>query len=259
MAWSLPVRGGYVTSGFGPRSTSIPGASTYHQGVDLAGGDHIVRAAGDGIVQATGWNSVRGWCVVVRHDDGTVTTYQHLASVDVKAGQRVPGGSRLGVMGSTGTASSGAHLHLEAFPAGRFLVTGSLAWSSPGRAVDPEPYLRARGVDLRAGLVGNVVSTPTLPDVTLPDVPILTQPIMEALIMAGAQLSDFLGLLRCEETGAVVAVIRATGKVKSVTPSAYQTIRNSGLAGEVFLDDGAGNDLDHMDAGPFNALVGLLS
>ena len=153
MAWHLPVAGGYVTSNYGTRTSPGGVGSTTHRGVDVGGRgtDWLVRAVGSGSILATGSNSVRGLWVAVRHDDGTTTAYQHLADIRVRAGQRVAGGAVLGRMGTTG-ASTAAHLHLEAFPAGRFLRSGT-AWASTGRTVDPEPYLRARGVDLRPGVV----------------------------------------------------------------------------------------------------------
>ncbi|NEC93085.1 hypothetical protein G3I71_46845, partial [Streptomyces sp. SID12501] len=82
---------------------------------------------------------------------------------------RVEAGTVLGVMGQTGT-STATHLHLEAYPEDRFALVGD-AFATTGRAVDPEPYLLARGVDLHAGTVtvGRPgPSTGTVPDITIP-------------------------------------------------------------------------------------------
>jgi len=52
--------------------------------------------------------------VLVLHDDGTVGEYMHLSpsGIEVKAGQRVERGSRLGLSGNTGFSST-PHLHFQ--------------------------------------------------------------------------------------------------------------------------------------------------
>jgi len=193
MSWSLPVVGGYVTDDFGPRDTGIPGASTFHRGVDIGGRgtDWLVRSVGDGQVLATGWNAYRGRWIAIRHGDGTTATYQHLARVDAVKGRSVSAGSVLGLMGNTATAITVAvHLHLEWFPAGAFLLSAD-GFASTDRAVDPEPALRVRGVDLRTGTVTATTTTsvPTAPTITVPD-PI--DALVEAL-MAGPRFVQATG------------------------------------------------------------------
>lgn len=56
-----------------------------------------------------------------------------MSRVDVKSGQRVKPGQRIGAVGSTGQ-SSGAHLHLEV--------------RLREEAVDPMPWLKDKGLDL---------------------------------------------------------------------------------------------------------------
>ena len=69
--------------------------------------DKNVYAIADGVVESVNANGTAyGKHVCIRHADGMVSLYAHLASVAVKIGQKV------GVMGATGNAS-GAHLHLE--------------------------------------------------------------------------------------------------------------------------------------------------
>lgn len=53
-----------------------------------------------------------GNIVIVDHGDSTATAYSHLSEVQVTTGQRVNGGQRLGLSGTTGR-STGPHLHFE--------------------------------------------------------------------------------------------------------------------------------------------------
>ena len=108
---------------FGPRG------NRFHAGVDLLAplGTDVVAAAA-GRVTYAGWIA-GGWgnLVVVAHDDGVRTLYAHLASVAVRVGDRLAGGTALGTVGQTGNAS-GAHLHFEV--------------RVRGAAVDPRTALR---------------------------------------------------------------------------------------------------------------------
>ena len=63
-------------------------------------------------MEAAGWDGTYGKRVSVNHKNGYKTTYAHLSSVSVSAGDVVPQGSKLGVMGST-RRSTGTHLHFE--------------------------------------------------------------------------------------------------------------------------------------------------
>ena len=51
-----------------------------------------------------------GNSVFVDHGDGLITMYFHLSRVDVREGQQVRRGERVGAVGSTGRAT-GPHLH----------------------------------------------------------------------------------------------------------------------------------------------------
>lgn len=201
MAW-VPPAAGRLTSLYGPRNTGIVGASTYHRGVDIAPpipgqtGRPVIAVA-DARVLATGWNAIRGNWVALRHDDGSTTAYQHLAKITTATGRRVKVGQQIGVMGNTSTLTIGVHLHFETFTAGLFVLSGN-AWISTGRATDPVPFMRARGVDLAAAVP---ISSPLwtaggLPrpdlDLTLPDpleedpLAAFTQADLEAAAEAGA-------------------------------------------------------------------------
>lgn len=113
--WTNPIGGKYsVSSGFGPRKSPTAGASTNHQGIDLAAPLNTpILAAKGGTVsiskdEATGY----GKWIEIKHDDGTKSRYGHLNSRAVQVGAKVTAGQEIGKMGSTGT-STGSHLHFE--------------------------------------------------------------------------------------------------------------------------------------------------
>ncbi|MFN7003097.1 MAG: DUF5930 domain-containing protein [Roseinatronobacter sp.] len=126
-----PVSAGAVreTSGFGMRRHPLTGRSTMHNGLDWAGprGTPILASA-DGVVKQAGRQGGYGNLVIIEHAFGIETYYAHLNSIDVRPGQRVSRGQRIGGMGTTG-ASTGVHLHYEV--------------RVNGRPVNPITYVRA--------------------------------------------------------------------------------------------------------------------
>ncbi len=126
-----PVSAGRVreTSGFGMRRHPLTGRNTMHNGLDWAGPRNTpILASGDGVVKTAERQRGYGNLVVIQHDFGIETYYAHLNSIDVRAGQRVSRGDRIGGMGTTG-ASTGVHLHYEV--------------RVNGRPVNPNTYIRA--------------------------------------------------------------------------------------------------------------------
>ena len=104
-AW--PAEGGYISSEKGPRW------GRQHKGIDIAQPDGFdIKAADHGIVKAAGADGTFGNRVIIDHQNGYETIYAHLDSIDVKAGQKISRGTKLGVMGTTGR-STGVHLHFE--------------------------------------------------------------------------------------------------------------------------------------------------
>ena len=59
-----------------------------------------------------GWYGSGGWTVGIDHGDGFQTYYMHMTSYDVKVGDYVTAGQKIGNVGSTG-GSTGPHLHFE--------------------------------------------------------------------------------------------------------------------------------------------------
>ena len=114
--------GVHVSSEMGTRSDPFTGKRRAHQGLDIsAPAGTPVIAPSTGIVEFAGSvdssrdhaRALLGNHVLLRHgDSGYATLYAHLESIDVKAGQKVKGGDRLGAVGSTGR-STAPHLHYQ--------------------------------------------------------------------------------------------------------------------------------------------------
>lgn len=103
-----------ITSGYGERNTGIPGASTNHKGIDIGcpTGTPILSVL-DGKVIFRGYNTYRGYYIMVDHGGGVVTLYQHCTnSFKVSVGDKVKAGQTIVLSGSSGVGS-GPHLHFE--------------------------------------------------------------------------------------------------------------------------------------------------
>ncbi|WP_058045370.1 M23 family metallopeptidase [Streptomyces roseifaciens] len=132
--WTRPVASYQLTAGFG--GVGANWAST-HSGQDFAVPSGTpVRSIGAGTVVAAGCGGAFGISLVVQHDDGWYSQYAHLAATYVTPGQQVRAGQWIGLSGTTGN-STGPHLHFEIRTSPEF-----------GSAIDPVPWLNARGVRL---------------------------------------------------------------------------------------------------------------
>ncbi|MEZ5504217.1 MAG: M23 family metallopeptidase [Halioglobus sp.] len=105
----LPVKHGYVSSGYGWRTDPINGKRALHNGLDFAGkaGSEVVAAA-SGVVTFTGRDAGYGNVVEVSHGDNYVTRYAHNKQNLVKPGDIVRKGDTIALMGSSGR-STGSH------------------------------------------------------------------------------------------------------------------------------------------------------
>lgn len=110
---------GWISSWYGWRSDPFTGSRTFHNGIDIGVDSGTpVRAAMDGVVAETGYNSSFGNYIVLSHHAGWMSLYGHLQSVSVKSGQRLASGTRIAYSGNTGY-STGPHLHFSVFKSGR--------------------------------------------------------------------------------------------------------------------------------------------
>lgn len=115
-----PVAGKYrITSDEGKRAsrrtTNGNRMSSFHHGTDWAGAtpgskpdiQNITAGKVVWVGNAGGW----GKTVIVQNPDGYTVQYGHLDSINVKVGDQVPAGGKIGVMGATGNVT-GVHLDM---------------------------------------------------------------------------------------------------------------------------------------------------
>lgn len=110
----LPLRSDYnMTSGYGPRSSGVPGASTWHAAIDLQRwpnpcGDPVYAILpGKVTLSSALWLSIE-------HADGYVVSYLHMYKSQrlVDVGDTVEAGEQIGVVGNV-PPSGGCHLDLR--------------------------------------------------------------------------------------------------------------------------------------------------
>ena len=131
-----PLEFSRVTSGFAMRFHPILQNWRAHNGVDYsAPTGTAVRAVGDGVVELSGRQNGYGNVVQLQHSNGKSTVYAHLSRIDVRPGQRVEQGQRIGAVGATGWAT-GPHLHFEFRVNGQFQDPLTVARSSETLAID---------------------------------------------------------------------------------------------------------------------------
>ena len=129
----LPLPNAQVMSAFADRRTYVYRGrevdQQYHLGFDLASTrQDAVPAANNGVVALAEYLGIYGNAVVVDHGYGLMSLYAHLSEIEVRAGQEVRRGQRLGRTGETGLAG-GDHLHFTLLLQG--LPVTPLEWWDP--------------------------------------------------------------------------------------------------------------------------------
>lgn len=137
--WATPMSGTYFKGrGFGWNPVSgCAFCSKDHQGYDMSQGcGSTIFAAGPGTVLTSGAYQGYGNTVRIDHGNGLISLYGHMewGSLAVSEGDPVSAGAALGTEGNTGR-SFGCHLHFEL--------------QQDGVAIDPAPFMAARGIPLQ--------------------------------------------------------------------------------------------------------------
>lgn len=112
---------GWLSSSMGNRADPFTGEKDFHPGLDISAdkGDPVYATADGKVVNASAAGNY-GNLVVLEHGYGIETRYGHLSAFKVKVGQAVKRGDLVGLVGSTGRATS-SHLHYEVRANGRIL------------------------------------------------------------------------------------------------------------------------------------------
>jgi murein DD-endopeptidase MepM/ murein hydrolase activator NlpD len=126
-----PILNGKITTPYKKKGKMW--SKGYHTGVDYAvkSGTEILAVA-DGKIEPANWGKSYGIQAVQKVEGGWVI-YAHLSKLDVKSGDKVVKGQKIGLSGNTGN-SSGPHLHFE--------MRDNIRWSA-GKDLDPKGILEA--------------------------------------------------------------------------------------------------------------------
>lgn len=130
----------FITSPFGMRQDPMDKSKQQmHKGIDIrCKHDAVLATENGGKVVAVNQNvnTAGGKSITVEYnrEDGSKvqTTYMHLSEVNVKVGDTVSAGQKIGVTGNTGTRTTGEHLHFG---------VKTIATDGTSRDVDPASYL----------------------------------------------------------------------------------------------------------------------
>lgn len=130
--WIMPAQG-VISNAFGLQRSINGGPYSGHSGTDIANDEGTpLYAAATGTVALAQEMYLYGNVVIIDHGAGVFSSYSHMSSIAVTAGQQVAQGDYLGGMGQTGFVS-GPHVHWEAIVQG--LRVDATLLTQPG--IDP--------------------------------------------------------------------------------------------------------------------------
>ena len=141
--YSLPLKRDefmLVTSPYGNRRDPMDHSRTqFHKGIDIScKNEALLATENNGKVVGVNHNANTGGgksvTIEYNREDGSKyqATYMHMSSIDVKVGDAVNAGQKIGVSGNTGTRTTGPHLHFE---------VKTVASDGTKRNIDPAAYI----------------------------------------------------------------------------------------------------------------------
>ncbi|MCK5637686.1 MAG: M23 family metallopeptidase [Flavobacteriaceae bacterium] len=85
-----------------------------HFAIDIAvDKDTPVKAVADGTIIFEGFTADTGYVIIIEHIQGFISVYKHNSSIFKSQGELVKSGEVIASAGSTGSMSTGPHLHFE--------------------------------------------------------------------------------------------------------------------------------------------------
>ena len=155
-----PVQGA-INAGYGAKGSDMWGSTNgNHTGMDYnVPVGTPVKAALDGVVSQIDINADYGTSIMIDHPNGMQTIYAHLSAKNVKVGDQVSKGQKIGKSGKSGNAS-GPHLHFEVRNGKNNPVNPSELLSDGGDYLNPEyttiipPQANILGKSLNSGSSG---------------------------------------------------------------------------------------------------------
>ncbi|CAA9496478.1 MAG: hypothetical protein AVDCRST_MAG45-1036 [uncultured Solirubrobacterales bacterium] len=186
--WPWPVEGEVLTT---YRNGDDPYAPGQHRGIDVAGEvGTAVHSATAGKVRYAGSLGTSGRTVSIRTADGRFdTSYLHLSEIDVKRGDEVSAGDRIGAVGTSGQRSAEQpHLHFGVRVAGSdhdYRDPLELLASRPAEAPAASPEVPAPQTEASEGTPAEAAPAPgeAVPGEG-------TTPVSEAEPAEGAEAGD---------------------------------------------------------------------
>ena len=105
LVFSSPVKG-QISDFYNPKEK--------HYAIDIAVKKGTpIKAAADGTVIFTGFTADTGFVIIVEHPKNFITVYKHNETIHKEQGDLVKSGEVIANAGSTGTLTTGPHLHFE--------------------------------------------------------------------------------------------------------------------------------------------------